>query len=221
MIDGGGLDGAIPVGNDWDNSEKSRSWQERGREPYCGLFDWLQAPSETFGHVVVHPAPAHRLRDHPMQVITRLQTLSWNPPFFTRLPREVRDLVYDYLWCDGLHILQYGRFRYTVTYVGHHDAQPPTHAAAGLQAGHGRSDLPRPHAAPTGTLAATALSGFRRRSPSHDPTARVHPMPLRAGWPSARARLQLEDRLVRRQGGADYQIHSSQHAPATVDMTAQ
>jgi hypothetical protein len=137
------------------------------------LLDWLQPPSETFGHVVVHPAPAHRLRNHPMQAIMRrqvmltplsrqrplltlwrqtdaaLQRATLHSPFFTRLPREVRNLVYDYLWCDGLHILQqYGRFRYTVTYGAHHDAQPPTHAAVGVQADHGRNDLPLPHATP-------------------------------------------------------------------------
>jgi hypothetical protein len=106
------------------------------------------------------------------------------------------------------YIQQYGRFRYSVTYGVHHDVQPPTQRAS-------RSWTKRSATStrnPTGTSGADALTGFRYRSPSHDPAPRVHPMPPRVGWPSSRGRPQLEDGLVQRQGGADHQIHSSQHA---------
>jgi hypothetical protein len=112
------------------------------------------------------------------------------------------------------YLQQYGRFRCSVMYGAHYDVQPPMQRAS-------RSWTKRCAtctSSPTNTSGAAALTGFCYRSPSHNLALRVYPMPPRAGWPSARGRPQLEDGLARRQGGADHQIRSSQHGPATIDM---
>jgi hypothetical protein len=126
------------------------------------LFDWLQPPSEIFGHVVVHPAPAHRLRKHPVRAFTRRQviltSLARRRPLLT-LWRQTDALQRAILHpptargarpCLRLCLARRTTFSSTVAF-GTASRTVRTMTCShrhSVQADHGRSDLPLPHATP-------------------------------------------------------------------------